>query len=524
LNQRSLASFEHEIGARIGRADWDGAAQLAADCRGAWPNDASGWLFGSLAALLAGQPQEALRLSDERLVRDPANVQCLLQRAESLFALGHREEALAAAAEAGGHAKEDAAAWEALAGFYVQADAHASAAEALDRALAVSPQETRLLAKRAAVHRFAGDFVLAERDNLAILARSPADADALKELTELSTQTKTANHIPALEAALRQAPQGSEQAAALNFALAKSYEDLGDYTASWQHLTVANRLEHARTEYDAASDRAAFEGLMRGFATVEPERQDPTGEQPIFIVGLPRSGTTLVDRILGSHSAVHSAGERPALSGAINRAVQQRVPQMRGWAQYVAALPALEGEPIAREYLAQVQSYRGTRPRFTDKQPANFFYCALILRAFPRAQIVHVTRSPLASCYAIYKNRFPGTFAFANDLRELGDFYIGYHRLMAHWHRVLPGRIVDVAYEDIVTQQEVTTRDLLERLGIPFEEACLHFELNPAPTVTASSVQVRRPLYDTSLEQWRNFSAQLAPLRSQLEAAGIVVE
>jgi hypothetical protein len=512
------------MGARIGRADWDGASQIAAACRAAWPNDASGWLFGSLAALLAGDPQEALRLSDERLGQDPANVQCLLQRAESLLALGRRDAALAAGADAGRHADGNGAALEALAGFYVQAEAHTSAVEVLDRALAASPGETRLLAKRAAVHRILGQFARAESDNLALLARAPADADALKELTELSTQTEAANHIPAIQAALRQVPAGSEQAAALHFALAKSHEDLGDYAVSWQHLSLANQLERARTLYEPASDQAAFEGLMRGFADVEAQGGSPNGEQPIFIVGLPRSGTTLIDRILGSHSSVHCAGERSALSDAISRAVQRSAPQTRGWAQFVAALPGLDGEVIAREYLAQMQSYRGTRPRFTDKQPANFFYCPLILRAFPRAHIVHVTRSPLAACYAIYKNRFPGTYAFANDLRELGDFYIGYHRLMAHWQRVLPGRIVEVAYEDIVTQQDLSTRQLLERVGLPFEEACLRFELNPAPALTASSVQVRQPLYDTSLEQWRHFGAQLAPLRTQLEAAGITVE
>jgi len=146
------------------------------------------------------------------------------------------------------------------------------------------------------------------------------------------------------------------------------------------------------------------------------------------------------------------------------------------------------------------------------------------LRAFPNSRIVHLTRQPLATCYAIYKTRFQGTFPFAYDLTELGDFYIGYRKLMAHWHRVLPGRVLDVAYEDIVTAQEPTTRRLLEYLELPFEDACLDFHLNPDATTTASSAQVRQPLYDSSLLQWRHYAAELDGLRAHLEAAGIAVD
>jgi hypothetical protein len=191
---------------------------------------------------------------------------------------------------------------------------------------------------------------------------------------------------------------------------------------------------------------------------------------------------------------------------------------------YAAALGQLDGELIAREYLARVRARRGNRPRFSDKQTANFFYCALILRAFPNARIVHLTRHPLAACYAIYKTRFWGTFPFGNDLDDLGDFYIGYRRLMKHWHEVLPGRILDVAYEDVVNAIEPSTRRLLDFVGVPFEEACLEFHRNPAATMTASSVQVRQPLYDSSLQQWQNYAAELTPLRKCLEAAGIPID
>jgi len=520
----SLSEFEQEIQARIGRSDWAGAAAAAAACRAAWPAAATGWHLGSIVALLRQDREAALTLVEAGLRCEPGNIGCQVQKAECLLALGRPKEALASAAGAAERAGEDAAALDAIGEFLVHAQEHAVALTVYDRAVAAAPKAPSLLAKRAVVQRFLGNFELAARDYEAVLALSPADAEALKGLVELRAQTPEDNSIAALKAALREVHPRSTEAAALHFGLAKSYEDLADYGASWRHLSAGNALERARLDYDPATDRAVIEQIMAAFADIEAIEPDTTGERPIFIVGLPRTGTSLVDRIIGSHSEVHSAGELTALSEAIGRTVQRASPQARGWVGFAAALGSLGGESIAREYLAAARARRGIRARFCDKQTTNFFYCALILRAFPRARIVHVLRQPLAACYAIYKTRFEGTFPFSYDLSELADFYVGYRRLMAHWHRVLPGRIRDVAYEDIVTAHEATTRSLLDYLELPFEEACLHFELNPVPITTASSVQVRQPLYDSSLNQWRHYALELAPVRAALEAAGLGVE
>jgi tetratricopeptide (TPR) repeat protein len=524
MSSPPVANFEHEIGARIGRGDLAGAAAAAAACRAAWPMASAGWLLGSIAALLAEEGETALALIEDRLATVPGDGQCLLQKAECLLALGRRDAALASAASAAAHAGENAAALDAVGEFLVHAHESAQALAMYDRAVAAAPRSALLLGKRAELHRSLGNFEAAARDHEAVLALSPSDADALKGLAELRPQTPESNSIAAMEAALEGAPPRSAQAATLHFGLAKSFEDLGDHARSWGHLSAGNRLERARIAYDPATDRAVIERIIAGFPALEPVRPDTSGERPIFIVGLPRTGTTLVERIIGRHSQVHSAGELNALSEAIGVTVKRSSPQSRGWLGYAAALGGLDGEPIAREYLAHSRAHRGVRPRFSDKNPANFFYCALILRAFPRAHIVHLTRSPLAACYAIYRTRFEGAFPFSYDLAELADFYVGYRRLMTHWHRVLPNRILDVAYEEVVTALEPTTRRLFDYLDLPFEEACLDFELNPDPTLTASAVQVRQPLYDSSLDQWRHYAAELAPVRSRLEAAGISVD
>ena len=419
----ALSDFEFEIGARMGRRDWDGAAAAAAGCRAAWPADSAGWLLGSIAALFADKKEMALALVEERLGSDSTDVQCLLQKAECLLALGRRAEALSSANEAALHGAKDALALDAVGTFLVYSAEHSRALEIYNQAVDADPKNVAILGKRAEVHRFLGRFDLSSRDHEAVLCLSPGNPDALRGLAELRHQTPDRNSVAAMEAALAAAPAASEDITTLHYGLAKSYEDLSEYAASWRHLSAANKLQRARYHYDPAHERAVIDRIIAGFPKVEPLAPDTTGEQPIFIVGLPRTGTTLVERILGNHSQVHSAGELAALSEAIGAVVEQKTPVLtEGWLGYATALGDLDGESLAREYLARSRSRRGDKVRFSDKQTANFFYCALILRAFPNARIVHVTRHPLAACYAIYKTRFYGTFTFGNDQAELGDF------------------------------------------------------------------------------------------------------
>ncbi|HUN74583.1 MAG TPA: sulfotransferase [Steroidobacteraceae bacterium] len=524
MSSRSPAHFQQQISELIARRDLVRAATAAAAYRAAWPSSAAGWLLGSIVALLAEDRQTALALIEEPLRVDPADGQCLLQKAECLLGLGRRAEALAAAEAAGATAKVRAA-LDAVGEFLSQAGEYARALVIYNRAVALAPRDPTLLTKRAVIHRFLGHHDLAARDYESVLAIAPGTPKALKGRVELHRQSHEHNSIDALRAALAAAASGSTDAAILHFGLAKSYEDLGEHAESWRHVTAGNRIERSRIQYSPENDRDVIEGLIEGFSGPEPPSADSSGERPIFIVGVPRTGSTLVDRILSSHSQVHSAGEATAMPEAIDalarRSTEPPEPDLR---RHMAQLGKLQGKPLAAEYLSRVRAYRGERPRFTDKQLTNFAYCPLILRAFPGAHILHVTRHPLATCAAIYRTRFNGGQPFAYDLAEIAEFYVGYRRLMAHWHRLLPGRILDVAYEDVVTALEPTTRRMLDELGLPFEPACLEFHLNPAPVITTSSVQVRQPLYASSLDQWKHYAAELAPVRARLERAGIPID
>ncbi|MGH8318273.1 MAG: tetratricopeptide repeat-containing sulfotransferase family protein [Steroidobacteraceae bacterium] len=529
MSQLPIAAFEQEIGAHLGSGDLDAAAAAAQACRDSWPGAPTGWLMGSIIALLAGDPRAGLRLIEEPLRTWPTNAQCLLQKAECLLALGERSLALAAAEAAAAHSGDIADSLEAIGEFMLQAGEQRRALPLYDRAMTVMPrdpaQRARLLHNRAVTHRYVGDLERAQRDYEAILAIDPVAPKAYKGLVELRRQTPERNRITQMKQALERLPAQSDDAAVLHFALAKSYQDLGDYRSSWEHLSEANRIERTAINYDPAADRELMQALEEVFTATEAKAGHAATESPIFIVGLPRSGSTLIERILSNHPQVHQCGELTAVTDSIlaltNPTAGAAPPSARDFA---ARLAGLDGGSLAAEYRARTRAFRPEGRRWTDKQLSNFVYCPLLLRAFPRARIVHVTRHPLAACYAIYRTRFNGSYPFAYDLDEIAEFYVSYRRLMQHWQRILPDRTLELPYEQVVRSFEPSVRSLLEYVGLPFDAACLEFHRNPAPVITTSSVQVRQPLYDSSLEQWRQYAAWLAPARARLEAAGITLE
>jgi tetratricopeptide (TPR) repeat protein len=459
-----------------------------------------------------------------------------VMRAQCLVALGRHADARDAAAVAEALAPADASIADAAGGAYSFSGDQVRALQAYERAVDLAPDNPHFLFNRATVRRFLGQLAAAEADYDRVIAAKPDDIEAYKNRSDLRKQTVDNNHIAELEGLAARGFADWRSEAQIRYALAKEHEDLGNFAISFEHLRrgAAKRREHLR--YDVSNDVATVDWIIEAFPVVtrppvaarqaaasRPVQSEPN-ESPIFIVGLPRSGTTLVDRILSSHSDVASAGELNDWALALVDAVRRA----SGVAQsprkdLVARSAHVDFAALGRDYLRRARAVVPGVVRFTDKMPLNYLYCGLIHRALPAAKIVHVTRHPLASGYAMYKTLFKDGYPFSYDLGDIGRYYIAYRRLMAHWHALLPGVIYELEYERLVADQIGETRKLLAHCELDWQDACVDFHRNAAATTTASASQIREPLYDTSVAQWRHYEKQLKPLHDQLQAAGIDV-
>ncbi len=465
---------------------------------------------------------QALPAIEQALAREPREPRLRLRHAQCLLTLGRKREAVAAAELALAGAPAEPAFYDALGAVFSFADAQDRALAAYSRAVELAPDDPGALFNRATVLRFLGRLDAAEADYDRVISLKPDDFEAYKNRSDLRRQTRERNHLAELGAALATAPDW-RAAMQLRYALAKEHEDLGNYTQSFAELEQGSRLRRAHLRYDVAADVATVDWIIAAFPG-GPEPSQAPADAPIFVLGLPRSGTTLVDRILGSHSQIFSSGELNDFALALVAAVVRRTGDRTLPRQaLVAESAALDFPALGRDYVARTSRLPG-RPaglRFVDKMPLNYLYCGLIARALPQAKIVHVARHPLAACYAMYKTLFRDGYPFSYDLTEIARYYVAYRRLMAHWERTLPGRIHTLHYESLVADHDVETRGLLAFCGLEWEAACANFHLNPAPTTTASASQVREPLHARSVALWRNYERQLAGLRAQLESAGI---
>jgi tetratricopeptide (TPR) repeat protein len=406
---------------------------------------------------------------------------------------------------------------------------YASSRGHYDRAIEWLPAEPRYWFNRAAVRRFLGELEGAEQDYDRAVSLDYGDAMAYLNRSELRVQTPARNHIEALERVLRSSLQVWQREVPIRYALAKEYEDLGDYAHAWEHLRAGSALRRRQLQYNVRVDLDTVDWIRAAFAADNAVGTGSAGhsqagcdsEEPIFIIGMPRTGSTLVDRILSSHSDVFGAGELPDFTLAVVAAVRRQLGRDAARQELIQTAAMLDAAALGSDYLRRTRPRTGRTARFTDKLPINYLYAGLIARALPQARIVHVTRDPVATCYGIYRVLFEQGYPFSYDLVELADYYVGYRRLMDHWHASMPGRIIDFSYEALVEDASTQVAQLLQSVGLSWQSACLGFHSNPAPVATASAAQVRRPIYSSAVNRWRYYERELQPLITRLRAAGI---
>ncbi len=502
------------------RGDWRQAQSAAQAALQTFSGDADAHFALGVALLEQRQMQAAAEHLQHAMQIAPLRTDCAAQCARALSLLQRLPDALAAADIALALAPRDAYSLDTLGVVYSRANAHARAAQVFRRAIELMPKRASYRFNLAASLTFCGEIDAAEAEYEACLALEPHHWRAHSALSQLRRQTPERNHIARLQALLPAAQGQPDALLHLHHALAREHEDLGQYPQAFEHLRTGKAARRSVIAYDSQRDSDLFDALIA--ALPEPIKEAPgcDSREPIFIVGMPRSGTTLVERVLSSHPQVHSAGELQNFGVALKRASGSASRYLLD-ADTIARAANLDWAKLGQAYVDSTRPGTGQRARFIDKLPHNFLYLGYIARALPRARLICLRRDPLDTCLSNFRQLFALNtpyFDYAYDLLDTGRYYLGFDRLMAHWQRVLPGRVLEIHYEHMVEQQEATTRQLLEHCGLPWDEACLHFEQNLAPVATASAVQVRAPIYRSALGRWRRYEAQLGELRALLQA------
>ncbi|MDP9008459.1 MAG: sulfotransferase [Pseudomonadota bacterium] len=479
-----------EVAARLGR--YQDAEVLLARCLELAPSFIAARHHHAIVLHRQNKPAEALREVNELLAKDPRNPGYNNLKAAILARIGELKDSI-----------------EIYAGLLAEYPAQPKIWLSYGHALKTSGREN--------------DSVTAYKKSIELL---PDLGEAYWSLANLKTVEFTSEDVAAMRLQLSHAELAADDRLHLHFAMGKALEDRGEYRASFEHYAQGNQLRRAQLSYqpdEMSRHVARIKSLFSAQFFADHIDYGCDAQDPIFIVGLPRSGSTLLEQILSSHSQVEGTMELPDLA-AIARSLFDIGKKFNtpGYSSVLATLNADQCRELGERYMAQTRIQRKTAaPFFIDKMPNNFAHIDLIQLALPRAKIIDARRHPLGCCFSGFKQHFARGQGFTYSLQDIGRYYRDYAELMAFFDRVLPGRIHRVIYESMIEDTASEVRRLLEYCGLPFEEGCLRFYENDRAVRTASSQQVRKPIFREGIDHWRHFEPWLIPLK---EALGNVVD
>ena len=342
--------------------------------------------------------------------------------------------------------------------------------------------------------------------------------EAYWSLANLKTYNFSNKEINSMELQITKEDLPEREKVHFLFALGKAYEDLKDYKRSINFYNECNDLNIGRSSYDPKAVEAISKRIKKFFNKKFIKDKSDSGDlspDPIFIVGLPRSGSTLIEQILSSHSKVEGTMELPNMLNMASR-LGSGTKDQTSYPEILSKLSTSEIESLGKQYISETKMIRSEFPFFIDKMPNNFSHIGLINLILPNAKIIDARRDPLDTCFSCYKQLFARGQMFTYDFNELARYYVNYIKLMDHWDEVLPGKVYRVFYENIVENQEDETKNLLEFCNLPFEENCLRFYETKRAVKTASSEQVRQPIYRKSIHHWKNYEPFLKELKKGL--------
>jgi len=366
-----------------------------------------------------------------------------------------------------------------------------------------------------------GDLLGAQKSLRKAVALNPSDAESWWILSSL-VKAKDNGMAEQLITIMNNKKVPPRQLAYLGYAAGKLFEDTQCWNKAFKAFERGAAAKRGIIDYDRFQAPKVFEMLKtvctdKWLQTFVNERDEPS---PIFIIGQPRTGTTLVDRIISSHSLVHSAGEPLQLAMSLRAITGSRTKEFIS-AELINKSKNVTGAELAESYLTGLVNLRGTTPFFIDKFPMNFMLVGFIVKAFPKAKIIHVTRGSVDTCFAAFKQLFEEVYQHSYDQCEMAEHYVMYRDLMDHWHNIMPGKILDVAYENVIADNEGQARSLIQFLGLDWEDACIDFEKNNTAVATASAAQVREKAHNRSVSRWKKYEKQLALTLDILKSAGI---
>lgn len=517
-----VTEWHKEAERALNRRDYRLAHELCLKVLTAEPQHADA-LF--LLGMIAAEHQKfakAVEVIDRAIALAPHKAEYWAQRGRALLSLQKPREAFEAAQRALDESPHDALTLDTIGVVMTRAGAHAEATEPFRRAVARDAAKSAYRYNLGASLQFIGDLEAAQRQYREAVQLDPKFHRAWSSLAQVARAPLTPEDVTALERALEQPGLTPDAELHLCHALAKQHEDERRYAPAFDLLERGKRRKKAELRYSFDADRELFAAAARLPAALAGRVGGYETREPIFIVGMPRTGTTLVERILSSHPHVFSAGELTNFGLALKSATA--TPSNR--VLDAETLDAAGGCDLAAVGAAYVESTRprtGRRERFIDKMPLNFFYTPLILAALPRAKVICLRRNSLDTCLSNYRQLFATIFSYYNyayDLLDTGRYYAAFDSLLAQWRTSLSSNFLEVRYEDVVDRTEQEARRLVDFCELEWDPRCLAFQDNAAPVATASSAQVRQPIYRAGIERWRHYERQLEPLRALLAEAG----
>lgn len=463
-----------------------------------------------------GAPEEGVRLFSSALDLDPVHADALGNIAAALTQLKQLDRAqtylerLVAVQPFSGVAHAKAANNSLATG---NAEAGLGFAR---KAVRCAPQLREARLALASALETTGRFRQAKFQYLAVLRTRPRQPVALAKLLSLRKTSVDECHVRSAEALLEEASTRTPDRAQLHLALARYNDNRRAYDAAFAHVARGNAIDWGRRGFDGELHARLVEDILQTFTPdlVHRLSEHAVGSaRPIFIVGMPRSGTTLAEQILASHSRVAAGGEMSAIAGLAHEIGRRGEPYPLG----ARTLDAAAIAALGRRYLDRLDAVSRDAAHVTDKMPFNFMHLGLIAALLPRARIIHCRRDPMDTCVSCFFTSFNESLSFASDLRALGMYYVAYRRMIDRWRVVLPpASVLEVDYERLVSHSEEVVREMLAHCGLPWEPACLEFHQTERGIRTPSRWQVRQPIYPHSVGRWRNYEKHLEPLREAL--------